>query len=566
MNIHPANQYALDVHEGKILSCKLLQLAVARYFNDLSRQEAEEFPYYHDEEAAQTVINFLESCHHFEGSMAGKPFLLEPWQQFLIWNVFGWKRCKDDLRRFSTAYVEVPKKNGKSILASGIALYGLSPLDGEARPQVYAIATKEDQAKIVFDGGKEILKKSPTLRNLYDTFAKSIYCPESNGFFKPLGNDSDTQDGINIHFVVVDEYHAHKSDKLYGNAESATASRDQSLMFVITTAGFNTAGPCYRMREAGLNLLNDNLTDDSTFYLIYELDEEDWEKENWKNQALWAKAHPNLNVSVTVDKLQELLNKALAEGSSKLSNWMTKNMNRWLNAYELWKAAKVWKNCDHGPVDLELLKGKQCYAGLDMASNDDLTACVLNFPVQSGIEIAQKLYFFWMPEENVREKMQEHRADYQKWIELGYIRTTPGNIIDKAFILQALIDIMGLYDLQSIHYDPWNLRSDAAVWSDQHGLPLVELNQGLPYMAPPTKEYETQIYGGLFNHGGNPVMKWMIGNCMIYKDPRENITIHKGKSRNKVDGPVADVMSTFGATDHQEEEKVPGFFVIKVKE
>lgn len=562
--IHPANQYALDVYEGIIPAGQLLKLAVERYFYDLEREDDDDFLYYHDPKEAQKFINFCSMCNHFEGRMKGKPFILEPWQQFMTWNIFGWKKKATNKRRFSTAYIEVAKKNGKSILSSAIQLYMLSPLEGESRAQIYAVATKEDQAKIVFDGAKEILKLSPQIRGKYEVMAKSIYCAETNSFFKPIGSDSKTTDGLNVHSASIDEYHEHPNDKMYGNMESAMSARDQPLMFVITTAGFNTASACFRMHETVEKILKGDLDDDSTFGLIYCLDAEDLKNDNWKNAACWAKVNPTLGKSITLEKLEELFLKATNEGSSKVSNFKTKNLNIWLNAGESWEASQVWDFCNFGKIKEEDLLGKICFGGLDLASNNDLTALTLAFPVQEGVEQVQKLYYFWMPEDNVATMQARHRVDYLKWIELGYIRTTPGNIIDKEYIRADIKVLAQRLQIESIHYDPWNLRNEAAVWSEEDSINFIELQQSIQFLGPPTKDYETQIFGKLFNHGGNPVMKWMITQCDIYRDPNGNIKIRKKDQSRKVDGPVSDVMATFGLTEYKPAQKMPGFFMVEV--
>jgi len=565
-NYHPADQYALDVLDGKIIACKLVKLSVERYFSDLARADTPEFPYYHDEESAQDVINFFSACNHFKGDVAGQPFNLDPWQQFIYWNIFGWKKVKDGKRRFSTAYIEVARKNGKSMLASGTSGYLLSPLENEPSAQCYAVATKEDQARIVFDYFKEILRVSPKLRKYYSVYAKSIFCAETNSFFKPVGSDSKTQDGFDPHAAIIDEYHEHKDDGMYNVMESGMVARSQPLLITITTAGFNTAGPCYRMREAITNILTGHLTDETTWGIVYTLDDEDKEGDKWKNTDLWIKANPGLGASIQLESLIRNFQKAENEGSSKVSNFKTKNLNIWLNAMELWDAAKVWHHCNYGPVDDELIKAKKCFGGLDLASNNDLTALTLIFPEQEGLTITQKKYIFWMPEDNIDENSKKHRVDYRKWIELGYIRTTPGNIIDKRYIRLDLIDICGLYDMQSIHYDPWNLRSEAAVWAEDNNLPMIELPQQNGYIMPATKEYETQIYGKKFNHGGNPVMNWMITQCHIKNDYNGNIRINKKEANRKVDGPVSDVMATYGAKEYKPEENKPGIFFIDLND
>ena len=560
--MHTANKYAVDIIEGNIPSGYLTKLTVKRYFRDLEREQEDDFPYYHDEEVAQGFISFCSACCHFEGRMKGKPFILDPWQQFLAWNIFGWKKKADHKRRFTTAYVEVAKKNGKSLLSSAVQLYMLSPLEGENRAQIYAVATKEDQAKIVFEGAKEMLKVSPKIRNEYEVSAKSIYCAATNSFFKALGSDSKTQDGLNVHAASMDEYHEHPNDKMYGNMESAMGARDQPLMFVITTAGFNTGSACYRLHETVEKILTRSLTDETTFGIIYCLDKDDLKDDNWMDTDVWPKANPTLGNSITKESLENLFLKAKNEGSTKLSNFKTKNLNIWLNDYEEWEASAVWHKCNKGKINEADLLNKKCYGGLDLASNRDLTALTLLFPKQEGLEVAQKLYYFWMPKDNVRELQDKHRVDYQKWIELGYLRTTPGNIIDKEYIRKDLNDLAKKFDIENIHYDPWNLRNEAAVWSEQDGLNLIELIQTINYMATPTKDYETQIFGGLFNHGDNPVMNWMITQVKIYRDANGNIKIMKKEAGRKVDGPVSDVMATYGAFEHKEEAVLPGFFMI----
>lgn len=564
MNLHPAEQYALDVAEGKILTGKLVQLAVQRYFKDLEREDTPDFPYYHDPEAAERFINFCSLCHHFEGRLAGKPFILDPWQQFIAWNVFGWKKVSNGKRRFSTAYIEIAKKNGKSLFSSAVQLYTLSPYDEEPAPQVYSVATTKDQAKIVFKGASEMVATSPILKNKYEVRVTSIYCPATNGFFKALASDAKKQDGWNVHACSMDEFHEHPDDSMYGNMESAMSARDQALMMVITTAGFNTASACYRMHETVEKILMGRLTDESTFGIIYCLDKEDQKAENWQDPKLWVKANPTLGNSITMDKLLELFNKAKNEGSTKLANFKTKNVNIWLNAYEEWEAAQEWFKCNLGKVDPQALRGLKCYGGLDLASNNDLTALTLAFPIQPGLEVATKLYYFWLPEDNVLKMQEKHRVDYKRWVELDYIKLTPGNIIDKEYIRKDINNLATEFEIVNIHYDPWNLKNEAAVWAEEDGLEYVELPQTLNYLATPTKDYETQIFGGLFNHGDNAVMNWMISQVKIYRDPNGNIRIMKKEAKRKVDGPVSDVMATYGMHQHKEEPKKPGLFMLEL--
>lgn len=280
------------------------------------------------------------------------------------------------------------------------------------------------------------------------------------------------------------------------------------------------------------------------------------------NPKLWIKSNPTLGNSITMDKLLELFTKAKNEGSTKLANFKTKNVNIWLNAYEEWEAAQEWHKCNFGQIKEEALHGMQCYGGLDLASNNDLTAFTLAFPKQAGVERCQKLYYFWLPEDNMLKMQEKHRVDYKRWVELGYIKLTPGNIIDKEYIRKDINELAKKFEIVNIHYDPWNLKNEAAVWAEEDGLELIELPQTLNYLATPTKDYETQIFGALFNHGDHPVMNWMISQVKIYRDPNGNIRIMKKEAKRKVDGPVSDVMATYGMHEHKEEKPKPGIFML----
>lgn len=494
--------------------------------------------------------------------MAGQQFLLDPWQQFFIWNVYGWKHTKTGYRRFSTAYLEVARKNGKTTLGSGVLGYMLSPLEGEPAAQCFSVATKEEQARIAFDSLKGIINVSPKLKPLYEVMAKSIFCPATNSFFKPLGSDSKTQDGFDPFAVLMDEYHEHKDDGMYNVMETGMVARRQPLIVVITTAGTNTAGPCYRMHETIKNILSGKLTDERTFGIIYTLDEEDKKDLAYENTDLWVKANPGLGSSITLERLKQNFEKAKNEGGTKLANFLTKNLNIWQNAFELWDASKVWHQLNDNKVLEEDLKGMKCYGGLDVGSNDDLTALTLSFPPQGKFSKTQKLYYFFIPEDRIIEKSSAHRVDYKRWIELGYIKTTPGNALDIEYIRVELERLHKLFDVENIHFDPYSIRAQAPVWAEKYNFNMIEMTQTIPYMAPATKEYERQIFAQEFNHGGNPVMNWMISNVEIYRDANGNIKIMKKNKPRKVDGPVSDVMATHGQMAYVAPKVMPGISFI----
>ena len=354
---YPAELYAEQVRSGEILVCEYVRLAVERYYADLDR--ALDMGRYFDKKAAMRAIHFIEKLKHTKGEWAGQRFRLEPWQQFVLWNIFGWKNA-DGTRRFRYVYIEIARKNGKTALSAGIGLYMLFA-DGESRPEVYSAATVKDQAKICFSDAVEIVKATD-LKNYLTPYRNSIVYELKGGTMKPLSSDYGTHDGLNPSCGIIDEFHAHKDSGMFDVIKSAFGARRQPLMFIITTAGFDKSGVCYAYRENVIKVLRGVNGDDSLFGIIYTLDD----KSEWDDPKMWIKANPNLGVSLSADYLADQVKDAKNRPEA-VRNVMTKNDDLWVDAARTWILDDVWLKCI-GTTDPADLKGCACWGGLDLSN------------------------------------------------------------------------------------------------------------------------------------------------------------------------------------------------------
>lgn len=517
--------YAEGVLSGSVKAGELVRLACQRYFKDKKR-------IYDgltcDRMAGERAIRFIASLKQTKGIYAGKPLELQPWQQFLVFNLFAWKR-PDGSRRYRKAYIEVARKNGKSTLAAGIGLCGLF-VDKEPRAEIYSAATTKDQAKIVFEEAKEMVK-SCSLKNRIGIFRNSLSYDNTGSYFKPLSSDYDTLDGLNPHISIIDEYHAHPTSGVLDVLDSASGSRFSPLMFIITTAGFYRNYPCYAYRRNAINVLRGISEDDSLFSMIYTLDEGD----DWSDPDVWIKANPNLDVSVSADYIDQQVKDALNRPEAQV-NVMTKNLNLWTDSAATWILDSKWMEAEDKSVDLE---GCDCWGGLDLSNVSDITALVLAFNEKGKTQI---LPFFWIPEDTVQEKMRKENVDYAKWIREGHIRLTPGNVVDYAFIRQDILNLASKYHILSIAYDRWN-SSQTVIDLQNEGMTMHPFGQGYASMSTPTKAFEAGVLGKSITHDGNPVLRWMLSNVAIARDPSGNIKPDKSKSSQKIDGISAAVMA-----------------------
>lgn len=536
--MHPAEQYAHDVVAGKVLACKWVKLACQRHLDDL--QEAPDRGFFFDQEAGERVIRFFRLLRHSKGEWAGQVFDLSPWQQFVTWCLFGWKKKKDNTRRFRTAYIEVARKNGKSTWLAGLGLY-LFAADDEPGAEVYSAATKREQARITHSEATRMVKSSPTLRKRIGIFRDNLHIEETASKFEPLGADSNTMDGLNVHACIVDELHAHRTRDVWDILETATGSRRQPLQLGITTSGFNKHSVCYEQHEYTKKILDHILEDDTYFGIIYTLDEGD----DWQDDGVWEKANPNLNVSVKIDDLRRKAVQA-KELPSKQNAFKRLHMNLWTQAETRWLSADRWQACGT-PVNEEGLRGRPCYSGLDLSSNIDITALVHVFPPEVEGEPYKVVCRFWIPQDNMTKRVRRDRVPYDVWCRQGFIQATPGNVIDYKHILSQLDDDARKFDIKELAFDRWGA-TKVIQEIEEHGLTVVQFGQGFASMARPTKELEKLVLAGEIAHGNNPVLSWMADNVVVREDPAGNMKPDKDKSIEKIDGIVALIMGLDRAT------------------
>ena len=532
-------RYVEDVLQERAPACKGVRLACERHLRDL--EEGGERGLRFDERAAEKAIGFFRFLRHSKGEWAGQPLTLEPWQQFLIGVIFGWKRA-DGLRRFRTAYVEVPRKNGKSTVASGVGLY-LFDADGEPGAEVYTAATKRDQARITHSEATRMVKASPFLRKRIRVFKDNLHVEGTASKFEPLGRDADSMDGLNIHGAVVDELHAHKNRDVWDVLETATGARRQPLMLGITTAGFNRASLCWELHEYTQKILNRVSEDDSFFGIIFTIDEGD----DWWAPATWAKANPNYGLSVKPDDLERKATKA-KEMPSALNSFLRLHLNVWTQAETQWLDPDVWRVCA-GTVDENGLRGRRCYGGLDLSRTTDITALVWVFPPEIEGEPYQVLRRFRIPETAMRERSRKDGVNYETWVRQGLIETTPGEVIDYSYVYAQIDEDAQRFDVVEIAFDRWGA---AQVYQtlENDGLTMVQMGQGFQSMSAPMKELEKLILSRQINHGGNPVLTWMADNLIAAEDGAGNLKPDKKSSTERIDGMVALIMGLDRAVRH----------------
>lgn len=528
----PTTDYAERVLAGEFPACQLVKWACQRHMDDLERDDV-----YFDAEAAETVMLFIGICVHIEGDLAGQPIELHPAQQFIVGSIFGWKYTKTNRRKYRTAYVEIPRKNGKSTLLAPIGLYMLI-MDAEAGSQVYSVATKERQAKIIWDLARKMVRKSHDLKDEIRVYHNSLIHEASDSKFIPLGSDSDTEDGLNPHCVLADELHAWKYRELWDVMEDAFGARSQPLFLCITTAGTNRDGICYEQREHCANFLDPNsgIEDDRYFAFISTLDDQDMDVEGWEyDERNWIKANPMLGVSKAFDYMEDQATKAKAM-PSKVFAFVNKQLNVWTDGATKWIDMQKWDRCS-GVIDLDLLKGCECYAGLDLSSKHDITSLVLLFP-PGPYDKWVILPFFYIPKDNVREKIKTDKVPYDRWIEQGLVIDTDGELIDLDFIKHDFLALAQLYHIVEAGYDPWK-GTEIATMLENEGHTMVLMHQGHRTLFPPTDSLETKILKGEIMHDGNPVMRWMVKNTALRFDPNNNGIPDKKNSRSKIDGVSA---------------------------
>jgi len=489
-----------------------------------------------DEDAARLALDFFpEVLTHVKGEKAHQPFILEPWEQAIVGNLFGWKR-PDGTRRYRTCLIFVARKNGKTPLAAGIILYVLF-CDGEPGAEIYSAAGEHKQAALIFEHARGMVEHEKLLRDqakIYETF-KSIEVGSST--YRVISADAKTKHGFNTHLAVVDELHVQPDAELVDALRTSTGARRQPLIIYTTTSDYERESICNTEYDYACKV-RDGILDDPTYLpVIYGAEKTD----DWTKLSTWRKANPNLGVSLSVSFLREQCARAQAtpsyENTFKLLhlNIKTEQISRWLRMLD-------WDACMQ-PLNPSDLVGLECSAGLDLSSTQDITALVLAFPMAVG-EFAL-LPFFWIPGVNAVEREKRDRVPYALWRRLGLVNFTEGNSIDYRFIRQRINELGQSYKIQGIGYDPYNATHIATELGEEDGFNMIEFRQGILTMNEPSKEFERLVLLHKLRHGGNSVLRWMASNAAVKTDPSANIRPVKpdSKAANKVDGVIASIMA-----------------------
>ncbi len=504
----------------------------------------------YDEAAADRAVGFFEDLLvHVKGEWAGEPLRLASWQETdIIRPLFGWKR-EDGTRRYRTVYVEIPRKCGKSTLAAGVALYLLTA-DSEPGAEVYSAAADRAQAGIVFSLAKAMVEQSPELAAICRTYVRSIAIEPRHSTYQVLSADVPTKHGLNAHGVIFDELHAQPNRDLWDVLTTATGSRRQPVVLAITTAGYDRHSICWELHDFAIKVRDGIIEDDAFLPVIYAADEED----DWQAPETWAKANPNLGVSVKAEYLEREAKRA-REVPAYENTFKRLHLNLWTEQATRWLSMDRWDACD-GPVDGRTLRGERCFAALDLSTTTDLSALVLFFP-----EGGEVLPFFWLPEANLRDRVRRDRVPYDVWANQGLIELTEGDVIDYAFIRERLNQLSLEYEIVELAYDPWGATKLATELTDD-GFELVPHRQGFASMAAPTRELETRVLAGEIRHGGHPVLRWNAANVAVKTDPAGNLKPDKSKSVDRIDGVVALIMALGRAACAPGDPPEPQFIVI----
>ena len=492
---------------------------------------------YYDKEAADYAVTFIECLSHTKGTWAGKPFELIDWQEQIIRDLFGTLKT-NGYRQFNTAYIEIPKKMGKSELAAAVALL-LTCGDLEERAEVYGCAADRQQASIVFEVAADMVRMCPALSKRVKILASQkriIYTP-TNSFYQVLSAEAYSKHGFNIHGVVFDELHTQPNRKLFDVMTKGSGdARMQPLYFLITTAGTDTHSICYETHQKAKDIIEGRKIDPTFYPVIYGADEDD----DWTDPKTWKKANPSLGITVGIDKVKAACESA-RQNPSEENSFRQLRLNQWVKQAVRWMPMEKWDACNFEVSEEELL-GRVCYGGLDLSQTTDITAFVLVFPPTDEDDKYTVLPYFWMPEDNIPLRVRRDHVPYDVWERQNLLNTTEGNVVHYAYIEKFIEQLGEKFNIREIAFDRWG-----AVQMVQNlegmGFTVVPFGQGFKDMSPPTKELMKLVLEQKIAHGGQPVLRWMMDNIFIRTDPAGNIKPDKERSTEKIDGAVATIMA-----------------------
>ncbi len=535
--IEIATQYARDVVRGKILASKWIHLACQRMLDDLDSSHDDEYTYVLNSAKATRACSFIEKLPHVKGKWAAKHELLvlQPWQVFIIVNIFGWVDRSTGLRKYRQAFLLISRKNGKSPLAAAIGLYMLTA-DGEHGAEVYCGATTEQQAWEVFRPARQMASKTLPLQTRLGVQinARSLIVPDTGSRFLPvIGSPGD---GASPSCGICDEYHEATTSDLYDTFKTGMVGREQPLLLVITTAGYNVGSPCHLLQQEAEKVLSGTVIDDQWFVAIFTADA----TVDWTSDDALRMANPNYGVSVNVATLQHDQLEA-KQNASKQNVFKTKHLNIWCNASVAWMNMVRWRECGDATLNIEDFKGDDCWIGLDLASKIDIAAAVRVF---RRVEKNKPHYYifprFYLPTARTQDPTCQH---YQKWVHDGHLIDTEGAEIDYQTILRDLVSDAQTYKIKCLAFDPYNATDLTQQFTAKTRVNRVEVPQNVKNLSDPMKSLEAGVIGGTVHHDANPVMTWMVSNIVAHVDANDNIFPRKQKPENKIDGVVATIIA-----------------------
>jgi phage terminase large subunit-like protein len=564
-------RYCLDVLTGNVPAGRLVFMAIERHVRDLI--EGEQRGLHYDDDAACYVLEFFQRflCLS-EGENAGQPFVLQPWQQFILISLFGWKTVADGFRRFRTAYVEIGKGNGKSPLAAGIGLYGLVA-DKEAAAEIYSAAVMKDQAKILFRDAENMRSFSPLLRQRIAAHVNNLSVASTGSYFRPISSEKRGLDGKRVHMALIDELHEHPDAVVADKMRAGTKGRRQALIFEITNSGYDRETICFQHHEYSQRVLEKVLDNDEWFAFVCHLDAcepcsakghtqpnaDCADCDNWLDEETWIKANPNLGVSIQKKYVQGLVTEAVAMPAKEN---IVKRLNfcMWTQSESRAIGAQAWAACAGenaaDPVawrkrQMEELKGLTCFGGFDLGCTDDLTAWLLFFPVQTRLPKARVLPWFYAPQQSVPMRVNRDRISYDVWQRQGFLTVTPGETTDYQYIREDIKNCARQFHVKEIRYDRYRAL-DLVNQLLADGLSLVEHPMGIS-MHDPTTMVLKAVREASFEHGNNPLLAFNATNLVTISDAKGNINMKKPSNPNsafKIDGMVAFALAKAASAAH----------------